>query len=173
MRLPLGGPRTVLANRCCPQANRPVHFQCTSLISMLSTLLPFLQEHSEDAANYMIEVWRVLKTGGLFILVSTMPPQVLEALGIIPLAELRSGRSPVCDWNNGARVRPLTTTEGGQVYYYAIRKIAPCGKSTSHRLATAGAAPGSKEDIMAGIQALLAEARKAKEQMDSAEAQVT
>jgi hypothetical protein len=140
---------------------------------MLFCLLNVLpQAQGEDAANYMIEIWRVLKTGGTFILISTMPPDVLQPLGIAALGELVNGRSAVCNWNQGCRVLPLQTPEGGQVYYYAVKKTAECTKTTSHRSSKASAAPGSKEDIMAGISALLEEARKAKEQMDSAEAQV-
>jgi hypothetical protein len=130
------------------------------------------QAQGEDAANYMIEIWRVLKIGGTFILISTMPPNVLQPLGIAALGELVNGRSAVCNWNQGCRVLPLQTPEGGQVYYYAVKKTAECAKTTSHRSSKASVAPGSKEDIMAGISALLEEARKAKEQMDSAEAQV-
>jgi hypothetical protein len=130
------------------------------------------QAQGEDAANYMIEIWRVLKTGGTFILISTMPPGVLQPLGIAALGELVNGRSAVCNWNQGCRVLPLQTPEGGQVYYYAVKKTAECAKTTSHRSSKASVAPGSKEDIMAGISALLEEARKAKEQMDSAEVQV-
>jgi hypothetical protein len=82
-------------------------------------------------------------------------------------------RSTVCDWNAGCRVQPLTTPEGGQVYYYALTKTANCKKVTSFKVAVSKTAPtSSKEDIMAGISALLEEAVKAKEQMEAASAQV-
>jgi hypothetical protein len=145
----------------------------------------------------MLELWRVLRVGGVLVLISTMPPEILEPVAIAPLADTTAAvgsknqapgkgdgkagqpeamRSAVCDWNAGCRVQSLTTPEGGQVYYYALTKTANCKKVTSFKASTSQAAPSAsnsnKEDIMAGITALLEEAVKAKEQMEAASAQV-
>lgn len=191
-----------------------------------------------DAINYMLEIWRVLKIGGLLVLISTMPPEILEPMAIAPLEQqdssaIDSASSPVVNsdghdqqphsyrhssggdggvsnWKAGSRVQQLTTAEGGTVYYYTIRKLTNTSKVTTFHPAAAtttttstttptATAKGAsalkekstkdnksgvgrkgdtkgyecvKEDIMAGITALLEEARKAKEQMEAAASKV-
>lgn len=140
---------------------------------------------SIDALNYMIEMWRILKIGGVFVLISTMPPEIIEPLALTPLlASVPGVRGGASDWKQGCRVLPLTTQEGGQVYYYAIRKRAEItrltsfrpGSSTSTSTSKAASAKSSAKvgaaadssGIMAGIAALLEEAKKAKESMEAA-----
>jgi len=141
------------------------------------------EEESIDALNYITEMWRILKTGGVFVLISTMPPEIIEPLALSPLLTPLPGvRGGASDWNQGCRVLPLTTQEGGKVYYYAIRKLAEITRVTTFRPGTtttttntAGTKSSSKvgaaadnSGIMAGIAALLEEAKKAKESMEAA-----
>jgi len=107
------------------------------------------QQGARDAADYMREMWRVLARGGRFVCITTMPPDVFEALAINSV----DASGYVCDWSQARRVK-LNTAEGGEVHYYAITK-----KNTPLR------SERGKQDIMAGIQALLAEAAKAKEDL--------
>ena len=80
----------------------------------------------------------------------------------------------VCNWKTGSTIRNITTPEGGQVYYYCITKLAHCTKLSSFnssdttRTVPTARTDTDKEDIMAGIAALLEEAKKAKSQMDLA-----
>lgn len=124
----------------------------------------------------MLEMWRVLKIGGMLILITTMPAQILEQIGIAPLGMLTQSkegvRSSVCNWKGAGsnNMKALSTAEGGQVFYYAITKTANCEKLSSHgkKPAISKVNGSGKDDIMAGITALLEEAKKAKEQMELA-----
>lgn len=74
---------------------------------------------SRDAADYMTEIWRVLRVNGAFLVVTTMPPAIFERFVIDALNECaESGH----DWTEGHSQHCLTTAEGGTVFYYAIRK---------------------------------------------------
>ena len=126
-------------------------------------------------------MWRVLKVGGLFVVISTMPPEIIEPLALAPLLD-PSGTKRVSNWNRGSTERLLTTQEGGKVYYYAITKLADIARKSSFRPAAALSASSSlsptkskgtkkaadNSDIMAGISALLDEAKRAKENMEAA-----
>lgn len=167
---------------------------------MLCNAFKQVEEESVDALNYICEMWRVLRIGGLFILISTMPPEIIEPLALTPLlqpaasaSERNKRSSNVSNWNAGCRVLRLTTQEGGMVYYYAITKVAKISRLTSYRHGTnagataknngsAAATSNTKvssnlkttdtSGIMAGIAALLEEAKKAKEAMEAATNQV-
>lgn len=131
-------------------------------------------------------MWRILKVGGVFVLVSTMPPEVIEPLALTPLLAPRNQtENSASDWKRGCRVLPLTTQEGGNVFYYAIRKLGeisrvtsfrpsapPSSASTSSSHATKVGAAADNSGIMAGIAALLEEAKRAKENMEAAAKQV-
>ena len=127
-----------------------------------------------DAATYMLEMWRIIVIGGKFLVLSTMPPDIFYALAIEPLIALGATKCEVCDWDNALR-QYVTTAEGGDVYFYAIAKLMT--PNAAHKqppkqgpLASARKERRSKEDIMAGIQALLQEAKQAKLEMDAASA---
>lgn len=153
---------------------------------------------SVDAINYMLEVWRILKINGLLVLISTMPPDILEPLAIAPLSEATAKKAgnAVSNWKAGCRVQPITTAEGGTVYYYTIKKLANTARVTSFRPTTTSDKPSQKsgvvdtarsgdgsgggsagaskpDDIMAGINALLEVARTAIEEQAAATKQVT
>ena len=143
-------------------------------------------------------MWRILRIGGVFIIISTMPPDILEPLALAPLLQVKSKKSStdskVSNWKAGCRVLPLTTQEGGDVYYYAITKLAEIHQLTSYRPGQEKKATNSNSNnnsngnnnnnsgskvkstdtsgIMAGIAALLEEAKKAKEAMEAATNQV-
>jgi len=148
-------------------------------------------------------MWRILRIGGLFILISTMPPDILEPLAFTPLLSTTSSNSKdsananciVSNWKAGCRVLPLTTQEGGTVYYYAMTKLSEISQLTSYRPGQeakgtnnnnnngSGSSSGNNSSssktkstdtsgIMAGIAALLEEAKKAKEAMEAATHQV-
>ena len=119
------------------------------------------------------------------VLISTMPPDILEPVAMAPLLSSSSSSataivnnkvssSSVCNWKTGSIIRNITTPEGGQVYYYCITKLAHCTKlssfnsSNTMRTVPTARTDTDKEDIMAGIAALLEEAKKAKSQMDLA-----
>lgn len=130
-----------------------------------------------------------------------MPPDILEPLALTPLLPTPSitkgtTNSRVSNWKAGCRVLPLTTQEGGAVYYYAITKLSEISQLTSYRPGQdakvtnnnnnngSGSSSGNNNSssnktkgsdasgIMAGIAALLEEAKKAKEAMEAATHQV-
>ena len=132
-----------------------------------------------------------------------MPPDIFEPLALTPLIQAVSKKgstdSKVSNWKAGCRVLPLTTQEGGDVYYYAITKLAEIHQLTSYRPGQEKKATNSNSSdsnskssnnsnsssgtsskvkstdtsgIMAGIAALLEEAKKAKEAMEAATNQV-
>jgi hypothetical protein len=197
----------------------------------------------------MLELWRVLKLHGVLIMITTMPPEVFEAIAMVSLlndteaahVRERQQKHPmhqqqwtnsmlksttpgvvvsaakhnaattnmfrsISNWNveqlkdgkgfksevlSSNVIHVLNTEEGGVVYYYAITKL---GDAVGNNIKTSDGpvrgATGSgingrnigsdgsntkgdqKEGIMAGIQALLDEARKAKEMMESAASKV-
>ena len=130
---------------------------------------------------YMLEVWRLLKPlRGKFLVLSTMPPQVFYTLAIEPLLVKGSGTDvqQLCDWDGGAK-QSLKTAEGGEVFSYSISKMASPSKAQRSALAATrvvGSADNkgpSRDGIMAGIQALLEEAKQAKMEMDVASAKCT
>ena len=121
-----------------------------------------------------------------------MPPDIFEPLALAPLLQAVSKKgstdSKVSNWKTGCRVLPLTTQEGGDVYYYAITKLAEINQLTSYRPGQEKRTTNSNSNnnssssskvkstetsgIMAGIAALLEEAKKAKEAMEAATNQV-
>lgn len=73
---------------------------------------------SADAVDYFREMWRVLSPGGLFVLVSTMTEEVLNTLIASPLELLLCS-----NWKRCPKVE-FTTSAGGKVHYYALKKSA-------------------------------------------------
>lgn len=130
----------------------------------------------DNAAQYVREMWRVLTSGGLFVFITTMPPDVFEPIAIVPLTQGASG-SEVVNWNDGHTSYKLKTPEGGDVYYYCLKKLGNAVKPKQKASATGGGNANKsslksseleKADVMDGIKALLEEARLAKEQVDKA-----
>lgn len=133
-------------------------------------------------------MWRILKIGGILILISTMPPEVLEPLALVPLLPTTTHQpTAASDWAHGGRVLPLSTQEGGVVYYYTLTKLSTIARVTSFRptgppstgtttSTNTGTSKANKSSdssgIMAGIAALLEEAKRAKETMEAAATQV-
>jgi len=107
---------------------------------------------SKDAADYMNEIWRVLKVNGLFIVVTTMPPEIFEKIAITPLnSNGNDEMDSLSNWKRGHSTHELRTAAGGCVYYYSIRKLSSmCNLSRNDK-------------VMSGILALLEEAKKLKE----------
>jgi SAM-dependent methyltransferase len=126
-------------------------------------------DNSSDATRYIQEMWRVLSTGGLFVLITTMPPNVLQSIAIDPLLSCGdSGTRPV-NWDAGHVCHQLQTPEGGDVYYYCLRKMADLSVGPFVPSSSSGGGNGAdKEDIMSGILALLEEAKQAREAVDEA-----
>ena len=115
-------------------------------------------------------------------MISTMPPNVLEPIAIAPLT-LTNDNKPdgtnttnklISDWGKGCRVQQMTTAEGNTMFYYTIKKLANTkirstfgsqSKRKSEQTGKEKIKDSNKEDIMAGINALLEEAKKAAEDM--------
>lgn len=122
-----------------------------------------------DAAAYMSEMWRVLSLNGLFIAVTTMPPDIFYTIAVSPL-------DPSChNWEEGsskkgggksqgtccARQEKIKTNEGGEIYYYCLTKLAePKAVGTSHRSGDAARIDAGREKIVSGINVFLDEAIK-------------
>ena len=137
---------------------------------------------STDALLYMIETWRVLPVGGLFAVVTTMPPAVFRAIALDPLP---GGAAASTDWRD-CKKKKIRTNEGGFVYFYPLRKTANLPRDAAARVRRAsGGPPGSgvestaaavappdRAAVLSGIQALLEEAKKAKEEMERAQREV-
>ena len=57
-------------------------------------MLPILEQANESQEGdssggraYVLEMWRVLKVGGLFIVITTMPEDIFEALAVTHIGE--------------------------------------------------------------------------------------
>jgi hypothetical protein len=128
-------------------------------------------DNSRDATQYVREMWRVLVIGGLFVLITTMPPKILQSIAIDPLLSGGSSGTRPVNWESGHVCHQLQTPEGGDVYYYCLRKMADLAtNSTANYSSNVG---GDKEDIMSGILALLEEAKAAREAVDEAARRVS
>jgi SAM-dependent methyltransferase len=116
-----------------------------------------------NAASYMREVWRLLTLGGKFIIVTTMPNDIFDTIAIEPI-----GGYVCSNWkdNNECKKIEMTTTAGGEIYYYAIMKVGTANLASEYKANKNKS--NSNQDIMSGIQALLLEAADAKKQMDDA-----
>ena len=122
--------------------------------------------------RYMREMWRILRINGLLVVVTTMDEALFESLALVPMMMMKASNAcsgidavrEASDWQQGSRMERVTTDEGGTVYYYSLRKlkdivepsIAPISKVSNS---------SSKEALFKGLQLLLDEARKAKEEM--------
>ncbi len=130
-----------------------------------------------DASLYMREMWRVLCIGGLFVVVTTMPPDILQTIAIDPIAG--GGGSAAVNWGAGHVHHKLQTPEGGDIHYYALKKLGEVptvqSKAGSSSGGSAGLGLGSarKEDVMGGIMALLEEAKKAAAAVQEATSKVS
>ena len=128
---------------------------------------------STDAAKYMSEVWRVLKTKGIFIVITTMPPDIFKSIAIDPInsshQELSKGSST--DWGCGSKSIQLQTKEGGVVYYYCVTKLYDVDVSAKDPTIDK-CNPTERDQVMQGIMNLLEEAKKAKEFVDQARLKV-
>ena len=117
----------------------------------------------------MREMWRILRRDGRLVVVTTMDASLFESIALIPMAGSASidAVQEASDWKHGSRVERVRTSEGGQVYYYSIRKLrsilvgsisAPVSKGSS-------SSDGKEGLFRDSIQLLLDEAMKAKEEM--------
>ena len=120
----------------------------------------------EDSCNYMREMWRILKTDGLLVIVTTMDASLFESIALIPMVGSASidAVQEASNWKRGSRIDRVRTSEGGQVYYYSIRKLKSIlvGSATVNK---GSSSSDGKEGLFRGIQLLLDEAMKAKEEM--------
>jgi ubiquinone/menaquinone biosynthesis C-methylase UbiE len=100
------------------------------------------------ATRYLQEMWRILVPGGRFLIVSTMPPHLFDllAVAIVP--------------SQTYSVTPLSTPEGGQVYFYSLERRQP---------SLAGVQSGALADELA---ALLKEAADAERELKEIRARV-
>lgn len=93
------------------------------------------------AHAYVREMWRVLSLGGAFVAVTTMPPEVFEALAVAALDQTggggggdgggdSGGEAPAdgrrfthecTDWRT-CKKEKLKTPEGGDVWVYVLHK---------------------------------------------------
>lgn len=122
-----------------------------------------------NAAAYMREVWRLLPVGGKFLIVTTMPNDIFDTIAIEPI-----GGYVCSNWNNNKECKKIkmTTTAGGEIYYYSIMKISTANLASEYKANKNKPKSNSNQDIMSGIQAILLEAAEAKKQMDEALKQV-
>ena len=125
---------------------------------------------SLDAVLYIIEMWRILPIGGLFAVITTMPPAVFRAIALDPLTD-----NNVTDWKE-CKKKKIRTNEGGHVYFYPLRKTAnlPLDVATKIKRKHNGShlhtpstmpQPPDRDAVMSGITALLEEATRAREEM--------
>lgn len=74
-----------------------------------------------------MEMWRVLRIGGQFVVVTTMSPSIFETLVVAPIesACIKPGEeedSRGSDWRSGCIIAPLKTDAGGAIFYYSLSK---------------------------------------------------
>jgi hypothetical protein len=114
----------------------------------------------------MREMWRILKTDGLLVIVTTMDASLFESIALIPMVGSASidAVQEASNWKRGSRIDRIRTSEGGQVYYYSITKLRSILVG-SHSVIKRSRSSDGKEGLFRGIQLLLDEAMKAKEEM--------
>lgn len=114
----------------------------------------------------MREMWRILKTDGLLVIVTTMDASLFESIALIPMVGSASidAVQEASNWKRGSRIDRIRTSEGGQVYYYSIRKLRSILVGSASVIQGSSSSDG-KEGLFRGIQLLLDEAMKAKEEM--------
>eukprot|EP00602_Paraphysomonas_sp_CaronLab_P007951 CAMPEP_0185035482 /NCGR_PEP_ID=MMETSP1103-20130426/26931_1 /TAXON_ID=36769 /ORGANISM="Paraphysomonas bandaiensis, Strain Caron Lab Isolate" /LENGTH=1068 /DNA_ID=CAMNT_0027572581 /DNA_START=27 /DNA_END=3233 /DNA_ORIENTATION=+ len=106
----------------------------------------------KSAALYLESTWGVLQEFGVFIIITTMPQSVFEVIAecLFKYAYVPKGQS------KPYKCRPITTSEGGSVYYFTLIK----GKL--------GAANATKDEIAR----LIEEAQSAVQQLEEAKSKV-
>eukprot|EP01031_Cornospumella_fuschlensis_P030794 gene30794-37204_t len=129
---------------------------------------------------YLREMWRVLGVSGQLVLVTCLPPHILQALALTPLfarststacacaspEECDCGQGGawrgLCDWQQGHIFTALRNHDGkdGEVFFYAITKrSAGLDPVVSSQSSKAGGVEGGV-DVRNGIQALLSLAKE-------------
>jgi hypothetical protein len=86
------------------------------------------------AIAYLQNMWALLVTGGMFIIITTMPPAIFNMLGqqIMDLPPAARAAGPTsCVSTSHYEVRPLKTDVGGDVFYYVLTKSAASSSSAS------------------------------------------
>eukprot|EP00981_Chlorochromonas_danica_P009298 scaffold2602_cov177-Ochromonas_danica.AAC.19 len=86
-----------------------------------------LESQSSKVGRYCLEMWRVLRIGGQFVVVTTMSPSIFETLVVAPIesACIKPGEeedSHGSDWRSGCIIAPLKTEAGGAIFYYSLSK---------------------------------------------------
>lgn len=94
---------------------------------------------TRDALAYMKEMWRILQSGGVFVIISTMPPHLFHLVGseIVPALANESSsndQQKSVRTGDGYRINSFTTKEGGSVFYYALFKPLASRTSKSYLL---------------------------------------
>lgn len=106
----------------------------------------------KSVGAYIRETWRVLVLKGKFIIITTMPENIFESIAMSAIDSLSAS-----NWKNCIKEK-LKTEAGGEIYYYCITKTSNLSKTpTSRRM--------SQTDIEEGIQSLLENAVKARNEL--------
>lgn len=97
--------------------------------------------------------------------VSTMPHNIFET-AVIDCLSRCAGNNKYSDWGQQtSRALPLQTSEGGTVFYYRLTKLRnvpkPDQTNSLKKLS-------ERDSVMKGVQALLEEAKRAKQDFESA-----
>ena len=106
------------------------HFRnCIYIATQAVTDLKTPKSGSEDALKYVSEVFRALEKGGLFAVITAMPPTVFRTIAVDPLHAQAQGRNGsknvqtvLTNWKNCIK-KKIRTNEGGIVYFYIIQKM--------------------------------------------------
>lgn len=100
--------------------------------------------------KYIHEMWRILRVNGIFIVITTMPPEIFEALAIPHLQTLYEKKFiNASNWKQGHISHILKTDTENDIYYYELTKLYPI--------------KSRQQAIAESVSVLLNEAKKAKE----------
>ena len=83
-----------------------------------------------DVSAYVRETLRILRVGGVFAVITTMPPSIFRTIVIDPLGDgNKNAPNVLTDWKI-CKKKKIRTNEGGYVYFYPIRKTSNivCGQ---------------------------------------------
>lgn len=109
-----------------------------------------------------------MKKNGVFIVISTMPPDIFKAIAIDPI-DIDCKGDPATDWGRGSKSIKLQTSEGSDIYYHCVSKLREVSQNIlSSAKQSRQQQSQSKEQIMDGIMQLLEEAKKAKDLVEKA-----
>ena len=93
---------------------------------------------ASDASAYFRESLRILRVGGVFAVITTMPPSIFRTIVIDPLDDGdQNVPNVLTDWKT-CKKKKIRTNEGGNVYFYPVRKTSSISGAKGKKMTERG-----------------------------------